>query len=106
MAAHEGGSMETVWSFRGDAAGPWDEKPAVGRAAGGVVDRSGSAAPARALRQLRVTFAGPQLPRTSNARTRIATFAVRLRTGRTIPAVGVLSVAIFQGPLLTEYWTR
>ena len=57
-------------------------------------------------RQPRVTFAGPQLPSTSTARTRTATFDVRLRTGRTIPAVGVLSVAIFHGPLLTEYWTR
>jgi hypothetical protein len=59
----------------------------------------------RRFRQRRVTFAGPQLPSTSTARTRTATFAVRLRTGRTIPAVGVWSVAIFHGPLFTEYWT-
>ena len=61
---------------------------------------------ARLFRQRRVTFAGPQLPSTSPALTRMATFAVRLRTGRTIPAFGVLAVAIFHGPLFTEYWTR
>ena len=60
----------------------------------------------RPFRQRRVTFAGPQLPRTSTARTRTATFAARLRTGRTMPAFGVCSVAIFHGPLFTEYWTR
>ena len=65
----------------------------------------GTGAPG-AHRQRRVTFAGPQLPSTSTARTRTATFAARLRTGRTIPAVGVCSVAVFHGPLLTEYWTR
>jgi len=62
--------------------------------------------PAGRLRQRRVTFAGPQLPSTSTARTYTATFDAGLRTGSTIPAVGVCSVAIFHGPLLTEYLTR
>ena len=57
-------------------------------------------------RQRRVTFAAPQLPSASTARTYTATFDARLRSGRTIPAADVRSVAIFHGPPLTEYWTR
>ena len=81
--------------------------PASGTLAGPSARPAPDARHGRArLRQRRVTFAGPQLPSTSTGRTRTATFAARLRTGRTIPAVGVCSVAIFHGPLLTEYWTR